>query len=143
MARPPQQSPGFANAPVFIILCGDPKTNDAFPLTATLQSGEQNFISGLASAFLYMHLAASTLGLGSQWVTSLANPYVQSLTKDFLGILGELRIYDMMAVGYPAFRPGPRLVRAKEEMVHYDYYDKAKFRTPEEVKEFIATLRRS
>ena len=34
-------------------------------------------------------------------------------------------------------------VQAREEMVHYDYYDKAKFRTDEEIKSFVAALRRA
>ena len=31
------------------------------------------FLSGLASAFLYMHLAATSLGLASQWVSSVSS----------------------------------------------------------------------
>ena len=147
LAREPEQrfvwSPaGYARAPVLIILCGDPRTQDAYPLNTTLQRGVSVFTSSLASAFLYMHLAATALGLGSQWVSSIANPYVQSLTKDLLGVPKELEFYDMMAVGYPDAEPKPRPVRAKEEMVHYDYYDKTKFRTEQQVKDFLATLRR-
>ena len=133
---------GYARAPVFIILCGDPRTKDAYPLTATLDRGESHFTSSLACAFLHMQLAATTLGLGSQWVSTIASPYVQSFTKDLLGIPGELEIYDMLAVGYSAIEPKPRFVRAKEEMVHYDHYNKTKFKTDEEVKEYIANLRR-
>jgi len=140
--KPPQQPPSFAAAPVFIILCGDPRTKDAYPLSANLDLGESIFTSSMASACLYMHLAASVLGLGSQWVTATAHPFEQCLIKQLLGIPRELEIYDMMAVGYPASEPRPRLVRAKEEMVHYDNYDKAKFRTDEKVKDFILALYR-
>ena len=132
---------GFARAPVFILLCGDVRTKDAYPLYVTLQSGSSIFKSSLANAFLYMTLAATTLGLGAQWVSATGSPYVQSLTKDLLKIPKELEIYDMLAVGYPDFKPRPRLVRAREEMVHYDYYDEAKFRTNEDVNTFIANLR--
>ena len=141
-AKPPQQPPGFATAPVFIILCGDPRTKDAYPLSATLQQGQSIFTSSMASACLYMHLAATALGLGSQWVTATAYPFEQCLIKELLGIPRELGIYDTMVVGYPDAEPKPRLVRAKEEIVHYDYYDKAKFRTEKDVKDFILTLRR-
>ena len=139
--KPPQFPPSFAVAPVFILVCGDPRTRDAYPLSSVLDYGGSHFYSSLASAFLYMHLAATALGLGSQWVSAIANPYVQCLAKDLLGIPKELEIYDMMAVGYPDFKPRPRLVRAKEEMVHYDYYDKAKFRMEKEVRDFIVSLR--
>ena len=133
---------GYVRAPVFIILCGDTRTKDAYPLHTTLHRGSSHFTSSLASTFLYMNLAATSLGLGAQWVSAIAHPYVQSFTKDLLGVPKELEFYDMMAVGYPDTEPKPRLVRAKEEMVHHDYYDKTKFRTEQEVKDFIATLRR-
>ena len=141
VANPPER-PGFEDAPIFIILCGDPRTKDAYPLTAILHQGQSTFISSLASAFLYMTLAATALGLGAQWVSTISNHYVQSLTKDLLGIPKELEFYDMLAVGYPDAEPRPRLVRAREEMVHYDHYDKTKFRTAEEVKDFIVSLGR-
>ncbi len=132
----------YEDAPVFIILCGDTRTNEAFPLYTLLQRGQSNFDSSLASTFLYMHLAATTLGLGSQWVSQIRNFFVQCLVKDLLGIPKELEIYDMMALGYPAAEPQPRLRRGKEEMVHQDYYDKTKFRTDEEIKEFITAIRK-
>ena len=88
-----------------------------------------------------MTLAATTLGLGSQWISATGSPYVQSFTKDLLRIPKELEIYDTLAVGYPDFEPKPRLVRVREEIVHYDGYNEAKFRTDEEVDNFIALLR--
>ena len=52
---------GYGRAPVFIILCGDPRTKEAYPLSATLNQGESHLISSLASAFLYMTLAAISI----------------------------------------------------------------------------------
>lgn len=134
--RPPEQL-YYREAPVFIIVCGDPRTKEAYPLNIVLHRGETMFISSLANAFLYMHMAATALGLGSQWLSHTGTPFAQSLIKELLGIPRELVIYDMLVVGYPAVEPTPRFMRAKEEMVHYDYYDKAKFRTDEEVKDFL------
>lgn len=133
---------GYEDAPVFIILCGDTRTKEAYPLNTTLQRGQSVFDSSLASAFLYMQLAVTTLGLGGQWVSAIRNVFVQCLVKDLLGIPNELEIYDMLAVGYPATEPKPRLVRAKEEMVHHEYYDRVKFRSDKQIKDFIATLRK-
>jgi nitroreductase len=132
---------GYARAPVLIIVCGDPRTMDAYPLSTTLERGSKHLISGLASCFLYMNLAAAVLGLGAQWVSAIAAPYVQSFTKDLLGIPVELEFYDMMALGYPDMQPKPRLVRPREEMVHYDRYDISKYRTDQQIRDFIATLR--
>ncbi len=142
LTKPRTLPPGFATAPVFIVLCGDPRTKETYPLRAILNRGQSIFISSLASAYLCMALAATALGLGSQWVTATSNPFEQSLIKQLLGIPPELEIYDTMAVGYPATEPKPRLVRAREEMVNYEYYDKAKFRTEQQVKGFIVSLRR-
>ena len=93
--------PGFAEAPVWIFLLGDTRTKKAYPLTAYLNRGEAIFQSSLANTFLYMHLAATSLELASQWVTSTASHYVQCMIKDLLKIPENLEIYDMMAVGYP------------------------------------------
>jgi len=133
--------PGFVRAPVFIILCGDPRTKDAYPVTAKLVQGVSHFTSSLANCFLYMNLAATSLGLGAQWVSAIVHPYVQSLAKDLLNIPRELEFYDMMAVGYPDMEPKPRLLRDKQEIVHYNGYDRTKFRTEQQVKDFIASQR--
>ena len=134
--------PGFKDAPAFIILCGDPRTRESYPLLTFLTRGDSHFASSLASAFLYMTLAATTLGLGSQWVSATGHPFVKCLLVELLGIPQKLEIYDMMALGYPAYQPKGRLVREKVEMVHYGKYDKAKYRSDKEIRNFIVSLRK-
>jgi 5,6-dimethylbenzimidazole synthase len=135
--RPPDDRPHFVYAPVFIILCGDTRTQDAFPLDAKLQWGSHIFTSSLANAYLYMHLAATSLGLGSQWVTAVAYPTTQPLVKKLLGIPEDIEIYDMMVVGYPAEAPSRRFLRHKSEILHQDGYEVGKRRSAAEVREFI------
>ena len=89
-----------------------------------------------------MLLAATTLGLGAQWVSAIRNQYTQCLAKELLGIPAEIHLYEMMAVGYPAAEPKERLVRDKAAMVHRDGYDRSKFRSDAEIKEFIIALRK-
>ena len=75
---------------------------------------------------------------------------VQPAIREILGIPEELVVYEMMAVGYPAAKPRAKLIRDKEEMVHYDYCGKEDFRTNDEVNDFArktklwtaATIRR-
>ncbi len=43
---------GWAHAPVFILVVGDPRTKEAYPLNTTSMRGKETFISSLASAFL-------------------------------------------------------------------------------------------
>ncbi len=133
---------GYARAPVFIILCGDPRTREAYPLNTMLVRGSSHFTTSMAICFLYMTLAAESLGLGAQWVSAIAYPYVQTLTKDLLNVPQELEFYDMLALGYSDLEPKPRLMRNKLDMIHYDGYDKTKFRTDQQVKDFIAQLRK-
>jgi len=139
----PKEPMDYSNAPVFIILFGDTRTKVGLPMTLRFdhQRGQSVFTSSLANAFLYMHLAAMTLDLASQWVSGVGAPLAHCLLKDLLGIPRELEVYDMMAVGYAASKPRPKLMRAKEKMVHYDYCGEEDFRTDEEVNDFVKRTR--
>ncbi|MBI2860699.1 MAG: nitroreductase family protein [Chloroflexi bacterium] len=148
VVRPPEMRfhwapSGYVRAPVFIILCGDVRTKDAYPVYTTLTRGNSHFTSGLASAFLYMSMATATLGLAGQWVSVIASPYVQTMAKDILGVPAELEMYDMLALGYPDTQPRPRQVRPREDMVHYDGYDMTRYRSDEQINQAIASLRHS
>lgn len=128
-------APGFFDAPVFIVVCGDTRLKEAYPLNKTVQpKGEEIFISSLANAFLYMTLAIATLGLGGEWVSATGTPYVEAFTKNLLGIPKELRIYEMLAIGYPDTTPKPRPLRPKEEIVHFDKFDMKKYMNEQQVK---------
>jgi len=133
----------YHNAPVLIILYGDTRTQVGLPMMVRYDPfrTQSIFTSSLASAFLYMHLAATTLGLATQWVSAVATPYVNCLLRDLLGIPKELEIYDMIALGYPAYKPRPKLMRAKETMVHNDFCGEEDFRTDEGVNDFVKRTR--
>ncbi len=120
---------GPSSAPVFIILVGDPRTVERYPVYSALQRGQSNLDASLANAFIYMHLAAASLGLSSGWLSSTRNFYVQVMTKDLLGIPKELMIFDTMTLGYAASDPAPRTVKLRSDLMHYDQYDRTKFRT--------------
>jgi len=134
---------GFANAPVFIIPFGDLRIRVGLPMIHRYneESWDKTYISTMASTFLYMHLAATSLGLASQWVSAVTQPSVHCLIKQLLGIPASLKIYDMMVLGYPDAKPRPRLVRNREEMVHYNFCGENEFRNDERVKEFIFRIR--
>lgn len=132
---------GFGNAPVFIIQLGDPRLKDCYPLSVRLTHGDKTFESSQANVFLYMMLAAKSLGLAAQWVSAVCDPYPQAFIKKLLGVPSELEIYDMMAVGYPDMTPPPRLVRSMKEIVHYDIYDRSKYSTDQQIREYIIKIR--
>jgi nitroreductase len=133
----------FQNAPVLILLFGDTRTQVGFPMVVRYDPHMRQSIynSSLANAFLYMHLAATTLGLASQWVSIVASPYNHCLLKNLLHIPTEMEVYDMVALGYPAYKSRPKLMRPLEKMVHRDYFGEDDFRSEEEVREFIKRAR--
>jgi len=138
----PVSDPGWKDAPVLIVVCGDPRTKQSYPLVTQLARGDTTFNSSLAGAFLYMALAVTSLGLGSQWVSAASNPLVMPLIMEALEIPEDLVVYDMMALGHPAVQSKPRLVRARSEMTHIERFDQAKHRTDAEIREFLVGLRK-
>jgi nitroreductase len=138
----PVADPAWKDAPVLIVVCGDPRTKKSYPLATQLVRGDLTFNSSLAGAFLYMALAATSLGLGSHWVSAASDPFVMPLIMGALGIPEGLIIYDMMVLGHPAAEPRPRLVRARAEMTHRGRYDHSKHRTDEQIKDFVVSLRK-
>jgi nitroreductase len=133
----------YSVAPVYIILFGDTRTKEGLPMAVRFDAHRLDtiFTSSLASAFLYMHMAASCLGLASQWISTVSTPYTQCMVKNLLGISEKLDIYDMLALGYPAAQPRPKLMRDKDKMVHFNYCGPEAFRTDEEVRDFVRKAR--
>ena len=140
-AARPASDPAWAAAPVLILVCGDPRVSKSFPLLTYLERGQSHFVSGLAGAFLQMTLAVASLHLGCHWVSHVGTGYCSALIKELLGIPEDYVIYDMLAVGYPAMQPAPRLVRERDAMTHHERYDPAKHRSDEQIREFLISLR--
>jgi len=133
----------FNNAPVFIICFGDTRTIQGLPMSRRYDRhlADLAFISGLASAFLYMHLAAETLGLASRWLSTVSTPYGGCMVKQLLGVPHYMEAYDMMAIGHPDKGPRPKTTRSPAEFTHYDYCGEGAFRSDEAVRDFIFKMR--
>jgi len=133
----------YTTAPVYIILFGDTRTKAGLPMAVRYDPVRCQLIytAGLASAFLYMHLAATAFGLASQWVSSIQTPYVHCMVKDLLNIPPEMEVYDMMALGYPAIKPRSKFMRDTKKMIHYDVSGDEDFRNDEEVRDFVKRCR--
>jgi nitroreductase len=132
----------YTDAPVYILLCGDPRTQTGLPMGVQCDSHRRWLIyqSSLANVFLFMHLAATTLGLASQWYSTVQVPYAACMIKELLGIPDELEVYDMMVLGYPAVTPPEKFMRDKEEMIHWDD-DPESYRNDEQVRAFVKKAR--
>ena len=134
------------NAPVLIVVCGDTRTRVLYPsgrnlsLIPKIMLGEDHaelkenvLTSSLSNAFLYILLAATSLGLGTRYITSTANPDVQREIKQLLKIPPYLVIYDTVALGYPESEPRPKTLRPLEDIVHYERFDESKAVKLEEI----------
>jgi len=143
MQRPPRATSDVTTAPVFILLLGDMRARAGLPRGAGQDDRKWQSVltSSLASAFLYMHLAATALGLASQWQSGVERPEAGPGLRQLLGIPEEMQIYDMMVLGYPDAGPSPKLLRDREKMVHHDFCGTEDFRTNQEIDDFISRSR--
>jgi nitroreductase len=93
------------------------------------------FYSAMANSFLQMITAASSLGLASQYVTLISSPKKQKEVKKILNIPSYMKIYDVAAIGYPAYKPREKFTRDLEEIIHFDKYDETKSWSDEKIIE--------
>jgi 5,6-dimethylbenzimidazole synthase len=128
---------GFRNSPVFVVILGDPRVIDAYPVRTTLEKGDSHFISSLAQATVLLHLAVASLGLGSQWVSDVSSPYLGTMMKSWLGIPRHMKVYDMAGIGYPTVTPPVSYRRPLADIVHHERYDESKARNAEAVQQFL------
>jgi nitroreductase len=128
---------GFRNAPVFILVLGDPRVKECYPVRTREEKDFQHLITGLASAGLLIQLAAASLGLGSQYVSDASSAYMSIMLKTYLGIPDNLKVYELIPIGYPV-KPAPVPPRRSvDEIVHYERYDMKRARTDQDVKDFL------
>ncbi|MBI2934569.1 MAG: nitroreductase family protein [Chloroflexi bacterium] len=131
----------FKDAPLIIVVCGDPRTVQATVLGAHINDGEfTTFHMNMANVVTMVHLAAAALGLGAQWVSML--PIWEGSLKTLLGIPEVYRVYTLIPVGYPAFPPRGASRRRVDELVHYEKYDQSRYKTHQEVIQYVEDLRK-
>ncbi len=133
-----RRTTGWAEAPALIVVLGDGRRQ-----WATVQGGhtfgrhQTHLWDGLANASMLMHLAAASLGLGSQHVTI----HIEDPFKRILNVPDLLQLVLIMPIGYPAVEPKTGVRRPLEDMVHYDQYDMSKYMSNEQVIQYLYELR--
>jgi len=144
MLAPHTKFPGYIDAPVLIIVCGDRRAFQASILSGVfIGSGgtlDGTYQKSIANATYGLQLAAAALGLGSQWATVTTE--LEQWLKPLLGIPAILQIHSIVPVGYRASEPKTAYRRKPEEFVHYEKYDMSKYRTGEQIVEYLRELRK-
>lgn len=98
-----------ADAPVVIILCGDPRRSRWFREDCTLAGAN-------------IMLVAHSLGLGTCWVGLFdAEPI-----KEYFGIPAHFEIVALITLGYPEEVPAPPPRLPLESIVHYEHFERAR-----------------
>ena len=137
--------PHLHTAPVLILVCGDPRLQDTFPVWL---DGNILVRQSLAICIYAIQLAAESLGLATAWAT-IQGGSRETAIKELLGIPSGYILDHIVPLGYAdeekekKTKPlAPVLERASrrrelDEMVHYEHYDMNKYRSDDELKKFI------
>ncbi len=120
-----KSSRGFTNAPVYIFVYGDERVRKYGPATKIEDDAWWEFTlnSSLNCAFMSMQLAASSLGLGSMWVSAFRTPEVDQPVREFLNIPSHLKVYEMLAIGHPGMEGGKKKLRELSDVIHFNGAD--------------------
>ncbi|MDP2644485.1 MAG: nitroreductase family protein [Desulfobacterales bacterium] len=141
----PTGTPGFVNAPVFIVVCADPRTYLATVLIAYLCDGEggpkATYLKNVANATTLLHLATAACGLASQWVS--VDRSWEGKLKSLLGVPHELEIHTIVPIGRPAYKRPGVYRRKLKEIVHHEQYDISRFRSEEDIVAYVRQLRKT
>jgi nitroreductase len=129
---------GWGQAPALIVVLGDGRRQWGTVMGGhTFGRGMSHLTDGLANCCMIMHLAAASLGLGSQWCTI----HIQEPYKRILKVPDLLMLYLIIPVGYPDADPRPGVRRELSEMLHQEEYDPSKYMSNEDILHFLAGLR--
>jgi len=140
---------GLATAPGFIVVASDFRWVKAFPVLNDgseldkmyKENAERILLQSVAAATMAAHLAAAALGYNVWWVTAIGQAKAQAAMKPLLGIPEELSVLDIMCFGKPAKAPYKRWKKELAEIVSWNRFDQAQYRTPAQIDEWVATTR--
>ena len=96
-------------APVIIAACAETAGR-------VMTCGQTAYPINLAISLDHLTLAAWELGLGTCWI----GRFDEREAKEALGIPENIRVVQLMALGYPDEKPGPRPRRPFEEVVRWE-----------------------
>lgn len=105
------------NAPLCVVVCADPEKSDVWVEDASIAS-------------IFLHLAATDLGLGSCWIQIRKRPHdggksAEAFIRETLNIPERINIESIVAVGYPdEDKPGHPKDALLYDKISYNEYGK-------------------
>ncbi|MBI4186449.1 MAG: nitroreductase family protein [Chloroflexi bacterium] len=129
----------WKDAPVLICLLEDPRKQYGSTLCRGLEFGPNLDVlaATMGHVSMLIHLAAASLGLGSQRMEVMTQePYRQILKYP-----EPLHLDTLVPVGYRAYEPGPPHRLPLKELVHYGQYDMKKYMRNEDFLKYIEKIR--
>lgn len=140
---------GLATAPGMIVVASDFRWTRAFPVLndgSALdrmyhENAERILLQSVAAATMSAHLAAAALGYAVWWVTAIGQEAAQKAMKPLLGIPAELSVLDIMCFGPAAKTPYKRWKKEMDEIVSWNRFDMAQFKTEAQIEDWVTTTR--
>jgi nitroreductase len=125
-------------APAVIVVLGDGRRQWGTVMGAhTFGRDQSHLTDSLANASFLIHLAVTSLGLTSEWVSI----HIEEPHKRILGVPDLLKLYLIIPIGYPDVPAHEGVRRPLEDFVHRERYDMTKYMSNEEVVKYLYALR--
>jgi nitroreductase len=133
------------NVSTVIFVCGDPRFKQAYPQSKVNEemakmyrdNSQVIYIQTISAAICNILLAATSLGLGTVWITGTHESITEQQLRETLKIPEILDVICCIPLGYPADkRPSLRTPRPLESSVHFNEFDAGKWRSDQEVEKF-------
>ncbi len=132
----------WREAPVVVVILEDPRKQWGSVMAAhgdLMYNSNRSILSAtMGHVSMVIHLAAASLGLGTQRVDVTSN---EQGYKEILGYPEPLRVNIIVPIGYRAYDPGPPHRLPIEDLVHYDRYDESKYLRDEDFLKYIEKIR--
>ncbi len=129
---------GWGDAPVYLAVLEDPRKQWGSVLRAHRnKSGKEMLSTSMGHVSMTIHLAAASLGLGSQRV-DVTN---QEAYRQILKYPEPLRLENIVPIGYRAYEPGPPHRLPLKDLVHHDQYDMSKHMRNEDFLKYLDKIR--
>jgi 5,6-dimethylbenzimidazole synthase len=128
---------GWGDAPVYVVVLYDPRKQfGSVEITRMILNG--TLLRSLGHLSMVIHLAAASLGLGSQRVdVSFQGPY-----REILGHREPIEVDCIVPVGYRAHEPGVPNRLPLEKLVHFERYEPQRYLRDGDLADYIQTTRK-